>query len=723
MTAGVVQEKIKFNLIGDFCPHCSAKMERALSAEGDIGETTINYAARTVYLPLGTEDKAQKIIAQIEPGVTLVPVKQPNQGGKIKYNDKPEKKPFNMRLVRIAAAVALLVVGMLYEEQWHNAGQTVLEYAVFLTGYLLVGYEVVRQALRNILRGSVFDENFLMSIATIGAIAIHQLPEAVGVMLFYSVGEYFQERAVNRSRTSIKALLDIRPDYANLLMGSEVQKVDPEEVVIGQHILVRPGEKVPLDGEVTEGSSFLDTSALTGESVPRRVEVGDTVLAGMINTTGVLTLRVVRHFAESSVQKILDLVENASSRKAETEKFITTFARYYTPAVVFIAAAIAIIPPLLMDGSFQDWLYRALTVLVISCPCALVISVPLGYFGGIGGASKQGILVKGANFLEALTHVKTVVFDKTGTLTQGVFDVVEIRPCPDYSEDTLLELAAAAEIHSSHPIAVSIRKRYTKNISPDAVQSYEEVAGKGIKAIINQQTILVGKASLLRENGIELTHPEITDQAGTVVYIAAGTQYAGYLLIADRIKAGSREAVQKLGDLGINTVMLTGDHEAVAGIIAEDLGIGSFYADLLPEDKVSQLERVMQSGRDKARTVFVGDGINDAPVLSRADIGIAMGGLGSDAAIEAADVVLMEDDPRKILTAIEISRYTKKIIWQNIGFALFIKLGFIILGMFGVANMWEAVFADVGVALLAILNATRVLRYAEAEKPALSILP
>jgi len=450
-----------------------------------------------------------------------------------------------------------------------------------------VGYEVIKQALRNIIRGSVFDENFLMSIATIGAIAIHQLPEAVGVMLFYSVGEYFQDRAVNRSRTSIQALLDIRPDYANLIVQSEIQKVDPEDVMIGQNILVRPGEKVPLDGEVLEGSSFLDTSALTGESVPRRAEVGDTVLAGMINTSGVLTVRVIRNFTESSVQKILDLVENASSRKAETEKFITTFARYYTPAVVVVAAGIAIIPPVFLSGDFQDWLYRALTVLVISCPCALVISVPLGYFGGIGGASRQGILVKGANYLEALTNVKTVVFDKTGTLTQGVFDVVEIKPFVNFSEEELIRLAAAAEIHSSHPIAVSIRKRYGKNIDQDTIKGYEEIIGKGIKAKINHQEILVGKAALLKDNGIEFPNADMTGLAGTIIYIAIDGSYAGHLLISDRMKEGSKVAVQKLKNNGIQTVMLTGDHESVASIIAKDLGVNSFHADLLPEDKVT----------------------------------------------------------------------------------------------------------------------------------------
>lgn len=709
MAESNVRQKVKFNISGDFCPNCSAKMERALSQEEGIGETAINYAAKTVFLPSEKADLAEKIMNQIEPGIKLVPV-VPEKGGL----DDQEDELAKIKLARIVIALILLTIGIIFESQWHASTMVFTEYGVFLTAYLLVGYEVLSQAFRNIFRGSVFDENFLMAIATLGAIGIHQMPEAVGVMLFFSVGEYIQDRAVDRSRGSIQALLDIRPDYANLIDQLETKKVNPQEVRIGQEILVRPGERVPLDGEVTQGNSFLDTSALTGESVPRRVEKGDAVLAGMVNTTGVLTLRVLREFSESSVQKILDLVENAGARKARTEKFITTFARYYTPGVVSIALGIALIPPLFLGAAFGDWLYRALTILVISCPCALVISVPLGYFGGIGGASRHGILVKGANFLEALTNVKTVVFDKTGTLTEGVFEVVAVNPY-NISREALLEIAAAAEIHSNHPIAQSIRNRHGQNPAIDQVENqvenYEEITGKGIKANIRDHEVFVGKASLLQENGIAIPEEKIVRQAGTIVHVSIDGGYAGYLLIADRIKQDSRDTIQSLKKAGINTVMLTGDHESAAEIMAGELGVNTFYADLLPEDKVALLEKIMQEGKNKAKTIYVGDGINDAPVLSRADIGVAMGGLGSDAAIEAADVVLMEDEPKKLLSALSIAKYTKKIIWQNIGFALIIKLGFIVLGMFGAATMWEAVFADVGVALLAVLNATRVWRH------------
>jgi len=549
-----------------------------------------------------------------------------------------------------------------------------------------------------------------MSIGTIGAIAINQLPEAAGVMLFYTVGEYIQDLAVNRSRHSIQALMDIRPDYANLIHQLDVLKVAPEDLQIGQLILVRPGEKVPLDGEVVKGSSFVDTSALTGESVPREIEAGDTVLSGMVNSSGVLTVKVTRPYAESSVQKILDLVENASARKAPTEKFITTFSRYYTPAVVLIALGIAILPPLLDAGSFREWIYRALTILVISCPCALVISVPLGYFGGIGGASRHGVLVKGANFLEALTKVKTVVFDKTGTLTQGVFEVVKVSPAKGFSSEFLMETAAAAEIHSSHPIAKSIRNSYQLPLDPGILEDYQEVSGKGIQAKIKGLEVLVGKAALLKEAGILIPETNVDGQ-GTLVHVAISGEYAGDILIADRLKSGAKETIKALENSDIKTVMLTGDLQRVAQSVADDLGISEFHADLLPQDKVAWLEKLM-AGKDRnEKVLFVGDGINDAPVLTRADVGIAMGGLGSDAAIEAADVVLMEDQPTKLLTAINIAGFTKKIIWQNIFFALGIKLGFVFFGALGMATMWEAVFADVGVALLAVLNATRVSRY------------
>lgn len=698
------QEKIKYRLEGLSCANCALKIEKAFCLEESIGETSLNFATQTVYLPPAAAELAQRIVDRIEPGVILKPLNQLSKSLQPEESSSENK----WQIVSMVLASTLLAMGLLFPIFEINVSR-VLEYTIFLTAYLLVGYKVLLTALRNLTRGALFDENFLMSLGTIGAIAINQLPEAVGVMLFYTIGEYIQDLAVNRSRHSIQALMDIRPDYANLVHQLEVLKVSPEEVQVGQLILVRPGEKVPLDGEVVKGSSFVDTSALTGESVPRSIEAGDSILSGMVNSSGVLTVRVTRPYAESSVQKILDLVENASSRKAPTEKFITTFSRYYTPAVVFIALAIAVVPPLLGAGSFSEWIYRALTILVISCPCALVISVPLGYFGGIGGASRHGILVKGANFLEALTKVKTVVFDKTGTLTEGVFEVVKLSPAPGFSPEFLLKIAATAEIHSSHPIAKSIRDSYKLPLASELLEDYKEISGKGVQAKIEGQEVLVGKAALLIEAGVRIPHTE--DQAGTLIHLAVSGEYAGYILIADRLKSGAQETVKALESSGIKTVMLTGDVQSVAQKVAEELGVSEFQADLLPQDKVAWLEKLMAEKNLQEKVIFVGDGINDAPVLTRADVGVAMGGLGSDAAIEAADVVFMEDQPAKLLTAIGIAGFTKKIIWQNIIFALGIKLGFVFFGALGMATMWEAVFADVGVALLAVLNATRVRQF------------
>lgn len=703
-------EKVKCRIEGEFCANCAAKMERALSTTEGYGETTINYVTKTICIPPSKLQEAEAIMEKIEPGIKLVELTG-SRSYKEDHQIEEEKIDLTKHLIRIAAAAVLFIIGLIFTPKWQNSTYYVLEYLVYLSAYILVGYEVLAKAAQNILHGAVFDENFLMSIATIGAIGIHQLPEAVGVMLFYSVGEYFEDRAVDRSRHSIQALLDIRPDAANLLHQLQVIKVDPEDVRVGQSIIIRPGEKVPLDGVVINGSSYLDTSALTGESVPRKAEKDDTVLAGMINATGALTVRVLREYADSSIEKILDLVENANSRKAKTEKFITTFARYYTPAVVAAALGIALIPPSLGMGSFSQWLYRALTILVISCPCAFVISVPLGYFGGIGGASRHGILVKGANYLEALTQVKTVVFDKTGTLTQGVFDVVEIQPAEGYSRERILEIAAKAEAQSNHPIAQSIRKSFKGDAASSTIEDYEELAGKGIRLKVEGHSVLIGKKSLLAEQGIQIPE-ESLNRAGTQIYLAVDGNYAGFIRISDRIRSGAQETIRILKNAGIKTVMLTGDNASVAEDVSQKLGINEFYADLLPEDKVSRFEQVLEKQKlIKGKVAFVGDGINDAPVLTRADIGIAMGGLGSDAAIEAADVVLMEDQPAKLINAIEIAQFTKRIIWQNITFALVIKIGFIILGMFGMANMWEAVFADVGVALLAILNAARVRSY------------
>lgn len=703
-------EKVKFRIEGEFCANCSAKMERALSATEGYGETSINYVTKTVYLPPAKLQEAQTIMEKIEPGIKLVELTGGRRGGSVPEKEETEKD-LSKQLLRITIAAVLFVVGLIFTPRWPAASYPVFEYLVFISAYILVGYEVLVKAIRNIFRGAVFDENFLMALATIGAIVIHQLPEAVGVMLFYAVGDYIENRAVDRSRHSIQTLLNIRSDYANLIHQLQIIKVAPEDVQVGQQIVVRPGEKVPLDGVVVSGNSYLDTSALTGESVPRKAEKDDTILAGMINTTGALTVRVVREYADSSVQKILDLVENASSRKAKTEKFITTFARYYTPGVVIVALVIAFLPPMLGMGSFSQWLYRALTILVISCPCALVISVPLGYFGGIGGASRHGILVKGANYLEALTQLKTVVFDKTGTLTQGVFEVIQVQPAEGFKEEQLLEIANQAEAHSNHPIAQSIRKKFKGEINSSIIEGYEEISGKGVLAKVDGLSVIAGKKSLLEERGIQLDDEQV-EQEGTRVYLAVDGSYAGFIVISDQVRVGAKETVHYLNHAGIKTVMLTGDHSSVAQSMAKRLGIQEFHADLLPEDKVSWLENLLNDQKiTQGKVVFIGDGINDAPVLTRADIGIAMGGLGSDAAIEAADVVFMEDQPTKLINVLEISQFTKKIIWQNIVFALLIKIGFILLGMFGLANMWEAVFADVGVALLAILNATRVRRY------------
>ncbi|BAY15857.1 cadmium-translocating P-type ATPase [Anabaenopsis circularis NIES-21] len=603
----------------------------------------------------------------------------------------------------------LYISGIVFEQQLHNTPYAIGEYLVFIPAYLLSGWSVLKTAGRNILRGRIFDETFLMTIATLGALAIHKLPEAVGVMLFYKIGELFQDIAINRSRNSIKALLEVRPDYANIEIGGEVNKVSPEIVKIGDIVIVKPGEKIPLDGEIITGNSQIDTSALTGESVPQTVRVGDTVLAGTINQVGLLKIKVTKLFNESSIAKILDLVQNARSKKAETEKFITKFARYYTPIVVFISLAVAILPPLLIPGATSsEWVYRALILLVISCPCGLVISIPLGYFGGIGGAAKRGILIKGSMFLDTLTTVKTVVFDKTGTLTKGVFKVVEIVPFNGYSEPEILELAAKVEAHSHHPIAQSIREEYGDTFDISEVTDYAEIAGHGIKAKVGNKVVLAGSDRLLHQE--QINH-DTCNVEGTVVHLAVDKIYAGYIIIADELKPDARAAIQALKKVGVEkTVMLTGDNQAIAARISQQLGIDSYIAELLPEEKVSAIEKLLSPKGQDGKVAFIGDGINDAPVIARADVGMAMGGLGSDAAIETADIVIMTDAPSKVATAIQIARKTRTIVWQNISFALAIKTAFIGLGILGVATMWEAVFADVGVALLAIFNATRVMK-------------
>ncbi len=625
------------------------------------------------------------------------------------YGDNHGSGEFSLKaaLEPIAIATALFLVGLIFNEPLHNTPFAIAEYAVLIPAYLISGQGVLTTAGRNILRGRIFDENFLMTIATLGAIAIHEVPEAVAVMLFFQVGELFQDYSVGRSRRSIKALLEVRPDTANLKVDGEIRAVSPESVQVGDVILVRPGEKVPLDGEIIEGKSQIDTSALTGESVPRSVAVGDTTLSGMINQSGMLTIRVTKPFSESSIARILELVENASSKKADTEKFITRFARYYTPVVVFLSLTVALLPPLLIPGAtYSTWVYRALVLLVISCPCGLVISIPLGYFGGIGGAAKRGILIKGSAFLDALTQVDTVVFDKTGTLTQGNFRVTQILPENGRSQRELLSLAAQVESQSNHPIAQSILQAYGQPIDRSKITDYEEIAAHGIRARIDGRTVLAGNDRLLHRERIP---HEVCTVEGTVAHLAVEGEYAGRIAIADELKPDAVHAIESLHSQGIRTAMLTGDSQSVADSVARQIGLDQYRAELLPEDKVSALEEIIAQAK-KNKVVFVGDGINDSPVIARADVGVAMGGLGSDAAIETADVVIMTDAPAKVAEAIWLAHRTLRIVWQNIILAMSVKAVFIALGAVGLASLWSAVFADVGVALLAILNASRILR-------------
>lgn len=604
-------------------------------------------------------------------------------------------------LFRIIVAAVLFAAGSLLP-----LGPTV-EMGVFLVCYAVIGWDIVWKAVTNILHGQVFDENFLMTIATIGALILGEHSEGVAVMLFYQVGEWFQSYAVSKSRKSIASLMDIRPDYANVERNGKLEQVDPDEVNIGDTIVVKPGERVPLDGKIIKGTSALDTSALTGESMPRDVEPGMEVISGCINQTGILTIQTTKKYGESTVAKILDLVENASDKKGKTENFISRFARYYTPIVVFAAIALAILPPLVTGQPFSVWIYRALTFLVISCPCALVISIPLSFFGGIGGASKIGVLVKGSNYLESLAHTEVVVFDKTGTLTKGSFAVSQIKAI-DMKEEQLLELAAYAEDYSNHPISQSIQKAYGKKIDNSRISDVQEIAGHGVRAVIDGKTVLAGNAKLMNRENIAYTP---SDAIGTVIYLACNGKYAGYIVIEDEIKADAPAAIKALKEVGVRkTVMLTGDADAVGKKVAQKLGLDQAYTELLPADKVDRVEAMLKQTSEKGKLVFVGDGINDAPVLARADVGIAMGGLGSDAAIEAADVVLMTDEPSKISAVVRIARKTIRIANENIVFALGVKLLVLILGATGYANMWAAVFADVGVSVIAILNAIRAMR-------------
>ncbi len=689
---------------GLHCTDCAAKIENEVNRINGVKSATLDFVSQKLTIDAIDKNSLPDIVQQaaeiavsIEPDIEIINNENSKETKPLKHKKEwLERTAFGLGALLFAVAIFIDL-------------PFVAQLSLYVASYLLVGSEVVLRAFKNILKGRVFDENFLMSIATIGAFAIGEYPEGVAVMLFYQVGEFFQDAAVNRSRKSISALMDIRPDFANLKVGDEIQRVSPEQVKIGDKIIVKPGEKIPLDGIVTDGQSTLDTSALTGESLLRSAVPGDEVLSGSINKNGLLTINVTKAFGESTVSKILDLVQNASSKKAVTENFITKFARYYTPFVVFAAAALAVIPPLVISGSsFSEWINRALVFLVVSCPCALVVSIPLSFFGGIGGASKNGILIKGGNFLEALNNVDTIVFDKTGTLTKGVFNVTNITSKSSITEAEILEYAALAESYSNHPIASSILKAYRKEIDKTKISNYEEIAGNGIRANIEGINIIVGNTKLLAKENIPFDE---VDTYGTVIHMGIEGNYAGYIVISDEIKPDSKKALKELKSLGVKSlVMLTGDSKSAGEKIGNEMGMDQIYAELLPHEKVEKLEMLDGKKTTTGKLVFVGDGINDAPVLARADVGVAMGGLGSDAAIEAADVVLMTDEPSKLVSAIKIARRTRNIVWQNIIFAMAVKGIILILGAGGIATMWEAVFGDVGVAVIAILNAMRVYK-------------
>jgi len=623
------------------------------------------------------------------------------------HTNQPKKESnLKQEILPLLSVAIIYILGLIFDRQLQNTVYGIGKYIVFIPIYIYSGWTVLSSAGKNILKGRIFDENFLMTIATLAAIAIDKLPEAVAVMLFYQIGETFQEYSVKRSRSSIKSLLEVRPDYANLKTDDSLEKVSPEKVEVGSEIVVKPGEKIPLDGEIISGNSQVDTSALTGESIPKFFTVGQTILAGMINQTGLLTIRVTKPFDKSSIARILELVETAKTKKSKTERFMTTFASYYTPVVVFISLAIALLPPLFISGAtYADWINRALIVLVVSCPCGLVISIPLGYFGGVGGAAKRGILVKGSTFLDDLAAIKTVVFDKTGTLTKGQLQVTDIVTKNGLTKPELIEVAAKVESLSNHPIAQAVYKYNSTKIDNSDVSEYQEIAGCGIKAKVGNKTVIAGGDRLL--NLEDIKH-DICDIGDTAVHLAVDSKYVGYIAISDQIKLDAAAAIKSLKNLGVEkTVMLTGDNQTVAQRVAKNLGLDNYQAELLPEDKVTAIEKLLLQNNGKI--AFVGDGINDAPVIARADIGMAMGSMGSDAAIETADVVIMTDAPSKVAEAIKVGRKTRRIVWQNIGFALGVKVLFILLGMVGLASIWEAVFADTGVALIAIFNSSRAL--------------
>ncbi len=700
------------------CANCAAKLEREIKKSSTVKSVSVDFGTLTMLIDSTDLENDLSIVNKIEPGVELIeavkgilPKKQNSanccsEDGHSHEHDHEHGESGGDELkkekIKIAAAIVLMIAGFITKDNM------MISNILFVFSYVIVGYSVILKAIKNLLKGNPFDEFFLMSFATLAAFFINQFSEAAGVMIFYSVGELLQEISVNNSRKSIKSLLELKPEYANLETADGLKTVNPETVELNNIIVVKPGEKIPLDGEITEGKTQLDTSALTGESVPRTYAAGDNVMAGMINTSGLIKIKVTKLFSESSVFKILEMVENASHKKAETEKFITKFARYYTPAVVILAVLVAAIPPLFFGQLFSEWLYRAIVLLVISCPCALVLSIPLGYFAGIGRAAKNGILVKGSTFFDVINDMKIIMLDKTGTITKGVFEVADVDTAEDMNRETFLEYAALGEAQSNHPIAKSITAYYNNKPDLNRITNYEEISGNGIRAEIDGKKILLGNSKLMKSHDIEFTEKQ---DYGTVVYMSIDGKYAGNLLIKDMIKEDSKDAVKKLHDAGIEKlVMLTGDNEIVAENVAKTVGIDSYYANLLPEGKVEKLEEEMRKAGAGKKLAFVGDGINDAPVLARADVGIAMGGLGSDAAIETADVVLIDDKISKISDLIKISKKTRRILIENIIFILLIKGIFIVLGIFGLANMWEAVFADVGTALLAVFNAMRILK-------------
>lgn len=695
-----MEEQRSFSLDGLDCANCAAKIEEKMSTFKEFNDVEVNFVHKKLSMTVDKEMTNAQIIEIVQPAIDKI------EAGIVvgKYKEKTDEddvkaKKIFKRNVYILIAALVLFFGALLIPMSDN-----LSLILLLISYGFVGLPVVRKSIKNISKGQVFDENFLMAIATIGAFIIGEYPEGVAVMLFYQVGELFQTYAVNNSRRSISSLMDIRPDFANIMDGDQIKKVDPKSIKIGDVILVKVGEKVPLDGIITEGQTSLDTAALTGESKYRKAGVGDEVLSGSINTSGVISLQVTKSFGESTVSKILELVENATSKKSNAENFITKFAKYYTPVVVFIAIGLATIPPLLGMGEFVEYLNRALVFLVISCPCALVVSIPLSYFSGIGAASKNGVLVKGSNYLEALNEVNTVIFDKTGTLTVGDFSVNKISTANGYDQDVVLELAAYAESFSNHPIAVSLKKEYKQDIKTELLSDYKEISGHGIKVNYQNDKLIVGNDKLMKLENIDY---QDNAEIGTVVHVAVNGVYAGYILIKDTIKPTSKDAIASLKQNGIEkVVMLTGDNKLIAESVANELGIDEFYGELLPTDKFDILESIDAQGTGKI--AFVGDGINDAPVIARSDVGIAMGGVGSDAAIESADIVLMNDNPMSIASAKKIAKITQNIVIQNIVFALAVKLLVLLFGFFGFATMWEAVFADVGVSVLAILNAMRI---------------